>query len=99
MSALGKIARSEPSPPINFMKYNNLISNLSRFPRSLTLLWPKTIVRPACEGDQGNSGLSRRFGYKNMSDSEGRGKSGPEVSPAGGETELSRRLRDLDRRL
>jgi ATP synthase protein I len=34
-----------------------------------------------------------------MSDSEGRGKSGPEVSPAGGETELSRRLRDLDRRL
>jgi len=34
-----------------------------------------------------------------MSDSEGRGKSGPEVSPAAGETELSRRLKDLDRRL
>ena len=34
-----------------------------------------------------------------MSDSEGRGKSGPEVSPAAEETELSRRLRDLDRRL
>jgi ATP synthase protein I len=34
-----------------------------------------------------------------MSDSEGRGKSGPEVSPAAGESALSRRLRDLDRRL
>jgi|SRR5579871_4566344 len=34
-----------------------------------------------------------------MSDSEGRGKSGPEVSPPAGETELSRKLRDLDRRL
>jgi ATP synthase protein I len=34
-----------------------------------------------------------------MSDKEGRGKSGPEVSPAAEETELSRRLRDLDRRL
>jgi ATP synthase protein I len=34
-----------------------------------------------------------------MSDSEGRDKSGPEMSPAAGETELSRRLRDLDRRL
>jgi ATP synthase protein I len=34
-----------------------------------------------------------------MSDSEGRGKSGPEVSPVAGESELSRRLRDLDRRL
>jgi ATP synthase protein I len=34
-----------------------------------------------------------------MSDSEGRGKSGPEVSPAAGESELSRRLSDLDRRL
>jgi ATP synthase protein I len=34
-----------------------------------------------------------------MSDNEGRGESGPEVSPAAGETELSRRLRDLDRRL
>ena len=34
-----------------------------------------------------------------MSDSEGRGKSGSEVSPAAGETELSRKLRDLDRRL
>ena len=34
-----------------------------------------------------------------MSDSDGRGKSGPEVSPAAEETELSRRLRDLDRRL
>ena len=34
-----------------------------------------------------------------MSDSDGRGKPGPEVSPASGETELSRRLKDLDRRL
>jgi len=42
---------------------------------------------------------SRRLGKHVMSDSEGRGKSGPETSPAAGETELSRRLRDLDRRL
>lgn len=34
-----------------------------------------------------------------MSDSEGRGKSGPEASRDAEETELSRRLRDLDRRL
>jgi ATP synthase protein I len=34
-----------------------------------------------------------------MSDSEGRGKSGPGVSPAAEESALSRRLRDLDRRL
>jgi ATP synthase protein I len=34
-----------------------------------------------------------------MSDSDGHGKSGPEVSQAAEETELSRRLRDLDRRL
>jgi ATP synthase protein I len=34
-----------------------------------------------------------------MSDSEGRGKSGSGLSPAAEETELSQRLRDLDRRL
>jgi ATP synthase protein I len=34
-----------------------------------------------------------------MGDTKGRGESGPEMSPASGETELSRRLKDLDRRL
>jgi ATP synthase protein I len=34
-----------------------------------------------------------------MSDTNGRGESGPKMSPASGETELSRRLKDLDRRL
>ncbi len=34
-----------------------------------------------------------------MSDSDGRGKSRPEASPGAPETELSRRLRDLERRL
>ncbi len=34
-----------------------------------------------------------------MSDSEGRGGKRPEMSPASAETELSRRLKDLDRRL
>jgi ATP synthase protein I len=34
-----------------------------------------------------------------MSESEGRGKSGPDLSPIAGETELSRKLKDLDRRL
>ena len=34
-----------------------------------------------------------------MGDTNGRGESGPRVSPAPEETELSRRLKDLDRRL
>src|SRR5260221_14406429 len=57
------------------------------------------MVRAALRGRSGESGLSRRCRIETMGDSKGRGESGPEMSPAPGETELSRRLKDLDRRL
>jgi ATP synthase protein I len=57
------------------------------------------MVRAALRGRSGESGLFSGVGNEIMSDKEGRGEPRPDVSPATGETELSRRLKDLDRRL
>ena len=79
-------------------KYRHF-SYLLDYPEFLTLPRVKTIVRAACKGDQGNSAFLGAFRIETMGDTKGHGESGPGVLPAPEETELSRRLKDLDRRL
>jgi ATP synthase protein I len=58
------------------------------------------MVRPAFKGEAGfQSFSSALLKDGNMSERQGRGRPGPDPSPPPEDAELSRRLRDLDRRL